>query len=159
MSRAVAGAAITALALTLVIRVSAFLAQSPGPGEVAAAPREVAAIDGDAARAGRVGDTTLHHAHVRGSETVACRECHAIAADGITRPDRQRCLGCHPARKAAPHAAVADEDVRDGKDPRECTRCHHFLDATPTADRAWQCKQCHERPHARPSASGADTGP
>ncbi|MBK9032516.1 MAG: hypothetical protein IPL61_14600 [Myxococcales bacterium] len=147
--RGIAVIALWLVAFTLVIGVSAILARSPGPRAQPVAPVRVPAkIRGIGAAAGNIGETTLHHAHVRGSEPVACRACHDVAVDGFARPDRERCLGCHPARKAALHAAVEAADVIDDKDPRQCTRCHDFLDTRPTADRAWECQECHAQPHS-----------
>ena len=139
-----------------VTAVSALLGRAPKQPEVAQsrAPRPPAPIEGRAAAAGDVRETTLHRAHLRGGEPVPCSACHTIEEDGFTVPDRERCVACHPARDAALHAKVADESVR------RCTSCHDFLDGRPTRERAWQCARCHEHPHpdgAVAAGSSAET--
>lgn len=116
-----------------------------------AVPRTAAPVNGRGAASGVITESTLHAAHVRGDEPVACMSCHAIALDGFAAPDRTRCLRCHPDREAALHAAVGDPDIA------ECTTCHDFTDREPIAVRAWRCGTCHPRPHDRdpPTMAGA----
>jgi hypothetical protein len=137
-------------ALVAVIGASVLLAR-PGAAERLALPAGPAEVR--EALAADVRGATLHRAHVLGVEPVPCARCHAVEPDGFTPPDRDRCLECHPVREAALHAGVDDDDAR------QCTRCHDFLDRGPTAVRAWQCAECHTRPHgaAPPSGHLADT--
>lgn len=109
-----------------------------------AAPRVAAPISGRGAAGGHITESTLHAAHVRGDEPVACASCHEVALDGFTAPDRRRCLICHPDREVALHASVAEDE-----EAAECTTCHDFTDREPVAVRAWRCEQCHPRPHDR----------
>ena len=101
-------------------------------------------VNGKGASAGNIGETTLHNAHIRGAQPIACPQCHQIRADGFAKPDRERCLGCHAERQNALHATVDDPKVH------ECTSCHDFLDTRPTAVRAWKCDGCHQHPHDNP---------
>lgn len=135
-------------ALAVAVAASVLLAQgSHGRAQAQPAPpRPIAEINGEGAASGTITASTLHQAHIAGSQPVACRDCHAITLAGFARPDRERCLRCHPARKAALHAAVTEAPA--DKDPRECIRCHDFVDTDPTATRAWQCQECHPTPHS-----------
>jgi hypothetical protein len=135
--------------------VNVMLARSADPPAVekVSVPRTAAAIQGEGASSGRITDATLHAAHIRGDEPVACTECHRVEAEGFTAPSRDRCLECHPERDAAVHAAVSDVEAR------ECTSCHDFADHGPLVERAWDCERCHEHPHDRgPDALTGDAG-
>ncbi|HTJ45696.1 MAG TPA: hypothetical protein VL463_26520 [Kofleriaceae bacterium] len=127
---------------------------APATPEPAAAPAieldHDVHVRGRGASTGHVTDFTLHAAHLGASPAISCNECHAIRADGFAKPDRDRCLACHPERDLALHKSVADADAR------ECTSCHDFLDARTTAEAAWGCGRCHPRPHGDPTLLAKD---
>jgi len=118
----------------------------PGSGE-SAAERAPARVNGRGAAAGDVVDASLHAAHVRGVEPVACARCHRIRAGTYAVPDRARCLECHPSRATGVHAAVAATSAP------VCTQCHDFLARGDPRERAWQCGSCHARPHGQALAA------
>jgi len=145
MSRMTAGIGLYLGALVVVIGTAAVLGRShPADAHIEAPAQEVsvAAIQGSGAETGHVLDMTLHAAHVRGAEPIACKQCHEITAQGFAPPDRDRCLSCHPERKAQIHATVDKPEIQ------QCTACHDFLSTEKTATRAWECNHCHKTsPH------------
>jgi len=131
-----------ACAIALIVGVGVLLAPSRHPEASASTDSDASSphVTGRGASVGIL-HTHLHSLHLNGDEPVTCVRCHTIRPEGFSRPDRERCLTCHPERSAALH-----QDVKDDK-PRQCVNCHDFLTTDDSRETPWKCAACHEKPH------------